>query len=187
MPILKIPFNKSVKGLIFIDNTSWYTKECLKKAFNIKCQDGVFYTYLANGAFDKINIFGINYYKQGQMWPDVFNQMPKEKYMTAYLAPPDEFVKVELSDDFESMRLTATVSPHMYWIFGVRPGLCKCEFGRWMSWEDIYNNTDTEWLSKSEYMTQKGITSQSTLYRGIKSRKIITMDFMGRKNSLYVR
>ena len=181
MPILKIPLNSRVKGMIFLDSTPWYNEPTFIAAYRANLRSNQICEMVTSGKMLKIRVFGINYYRIGPYWPDRLLQKPISIYRSVNAG-----VSMDVNADIAALRVILPVPKDACWIFGNRPGMVKFN-GAWTNWYDLYNHRALIWMTRLEFMKLNGITYTPTLYRGLKSGLYVSMDFLGHKNVLFCK
>jgi hypothetical protein len=181
MPILKIPLNSRVKGMIFLDSTPWYNEPTFIAAYRANLRSNQICEMVTSGKMLKIRVFGINYYRIGPYWPDRLLQKPISIYRSVNAG-----VSMDVNADIAALRVILPVPKDACWIFGNRPGMVKFN-GAWTNWYDLYNHRALIWMTRLEFMKLNGITYTAQLYRGLKSGLYVSMDFLGQKNVLFCK
>lgn len=182
MPVLKIPLSKKVGGMILLDNKRWYSDGCLKKAYNENLASDVLYKMSVLGELERNRIFGINYYRTTALWPDYLRQSPKIEYTFNY-----ECAEFLVNNLFTELRVISPIIPSSEFIFGDRPGMFRSRRNKYTGWIELYNNSEITWTTRGDFMLKNNISSQSTLYREMKTGSIVSMDFLGKKNILFYK
>ena len=178
MPILKIPISERFRGVIIIDSTYWHTEESFKTLFHVNFPKDVFYKMAVNDQLIRFRLFGTNYYRIGPTWSDGLRQ-------ESGITDIGDCVCFEVDDG--SLKLTSLVPDGGLRIFGNRRGMLKIK-GKWIeSWSIIYRDRDLTWRTMANYLNFFGIKNPSTVYAGLKTGRIASMDFLGKKNILYTK